>query len=307
VSVPVLTWADLPHRELTYDPGLLSLRWTFGCGQAFRWRDAGGGWWTGVVSGCAIRVRTEGDRIVYASYPDLSAGFWSEYLRLDFDLARMYAELGAIDSHAARAFERWAGLRLLRQDPLETVTTFICTTANTIPRIIRAVEGMSRVWGRHIATIEGTDYHAFPSPQVFSAASISALERDCNLGYRSRVLVRAMEVIVSLPEGWAASLRDAPYAEAQAELMGLPGVGPKVADCVCVFALDKDEAVPVDTHIRQIAIDLYLPEMAQRSLTANTYNRIAGAFRDRFGERVGWVQQYLFYSHLMRHHDMPVL
>ncbi|MDQ3327586.1 MAG: hypothetical protein M3506_03560, partial [Chloroflexota bacterium] len=292
---------------LLLDPTLVNLGWTFACGQAFRWRDVGDGWWAGVVSGCVIRVRTAGDRIVYASYPDLAEGFWPEYLRLDFDLARMYAELGASDPYARQAFERWAGLRILRQDPLETVSTFICTTANTIPRIIRAVDGMSCVWGRHIATIEGTPYHAFPSPEVFSDASIPALERDCNLGYRSRVLVRAMEVIGSLSEGWAASLRSAEYAEAHAELMRLPGVGPKVADCVCVFALDKDEAVPVDTHIRQIAIERYLPELAQRSLTANTYNRIAGTFRERFGERAGWVQQYLFYTHLMRHRDVPVL
>ncbi len=307
MSAPVLSWADLPQRELTYDSSLLNLGWTFGCGQAFRWRDLGGGWWTGVVSDCAIRVRTEDERLVYASYPELRDDFWHEYLRLDFDLGLAYEELGATDLHARRAFERWAGLRLLRQDPQETVTTYICTTANTIPRIMRAVESMSHLWGRHIATIDGREYHTFPPPAAFSPQSIPILERDCNLGYRARVLVRAMELIDSWPVGWADSLRVLPHAEAREALMGLPGVGPKVADCVCLFALDKDEAVPVDTHIRQLAIELYLPELAQRSLTSNAYNRIAGTFRERFGERAGWVQQYLFYSHLVRHRDVPVL
>lgn len=32
----------------------------------------------------------------------------------------------------------------------------------------------------------------------------------------------------------------------------MKGVGKKVADCVCLFSLDKLDAIPVDTHVRQI-------------------------------------------------------
>ncbi len=308
VSAPTLSWAELPHYSFEYPSPLLNLRWTLGCGQAFRWRETAEGWWVGVVRGCVLRVRSQGDTVEYAAYPHLpDPSFWPDYLRLDFDLEAMYSELGALDPHARASFESWPGLRLLRQDPMETITSFLCTTANSIPRIARAIEGMSVEWGEPIATIDGPSYHGFPTAEVFTEEIIPTLERDCNLGYRAYNLVRAMEQIAAKPPGWANSLRAMPYAEARAELMSVRGIGPKIADCVSLFALDKDEAVPVDTHVRQIALELYLPEITQKSLTTNVYNRIASRFREMFGERAGWAQEYLFFSHLMRHRDTPVL
>jgi N-glycosylase/DNA lyase len=308
VTLPRLAWADLPHHTFEYPPTLLSLRWTLACGQAFRWRETPGGWWVGVVRGRVLRVRSEGSRVTWVAYPEpLEPDFWHSYLRLDFDLAAMYSQLGALDPHLRASFESWRGLRILRQDPMETISSFLCTTANSIPRIARAIEGMSRAWGEPIATIDGVSYFGFPPPGVFTQELVPALERDCNLGYRAYNLVRAMDQIAAEPPGWADSLRAMPYAEARAELMSVRGIGPKIADCVSLFALDKDEAVPVDTHVRQLALELYLPELTQKSLTTNVYNRIAGRFREMFGSRAGWAQQYLFFSHLMRHRETPVL
>lgn len=308
MNLPTLAWEQLPHHSFTYDPDLLNLRWTLACGQAFRWRESTDGWWTGVVQGSVLRIRGEGSVYTYAAYPQLpEPDFWCAYLRLDFDLAAMYQELGEHDLHLRSSFLNWAGLRILRQDPTETINSYLCTTANSIPRIARAIEGMSRLWGEPIASLDGKTYHGFPTPEVFSEAIIPLLESDCNLGYRAYNVVRAMEVIAAKSSGWANDLRGVPYSEARAELMSVRGIGPKIADCVSLFALDKDEAVPVDTHVRQIAIELYLPEITQKSLTTNAYNRIANRFREMFGPRAGWAQQYLFFSHLMRHRDAPVL
>lgn len=308
VSVPYVSWDEAERGSFAYEPGLLDLRWTLASGQAFRWRETADGWWVGVVRGSVLRIRGEGPMYAWEAYPGLpELGFWHDYLRLGFDLAGTYRELGARDPHLAAAFHSWAGMRILRQAPMETITSFLCATATSIPRIVRAVEGMSRIWGAPIAEIDGHAYHAFPEPQAFTAETVPVLERECNLGYRARRLVQAMEVVSGRPAGWAEGLRALPFAEARVELMALPGIGPKVADCICLFALDKDEAVPVDTHVRQIAVELYLPAMARRSLTANAYAEIAGAFRERFGGRAGWAQQYLFFSHLMRHRDVPRL
>ncbi len=308
MSLPSLSWDHLPHASFSYDPALLDLRWTLACGQAFRWREGPDGWWGGVVRGSVLRIRTDGPTYTYAAYPELPApDFWHDYLRLDYDLGGMYRELGEMDPHLGAAFASWAGLRILRQDPPETINSYLCTTANSIPRIARAIEGMSRLWGEPLAVLDGRPYHAFPEPAVFSEEIVSLLERECNLGYRATNVVRAMEAIAAKPEGWAWGLRDLPYAEARAQLMSVRGIGPKIADCVSLFALDKDEAVPVDTHVRQIAVELYLPEITQKSLTTNAYNRIANRFREMFGSRAGWAQQYLFFSHLMRHRDAPVL
>jgi N-glycosylase/DNA lyase len=102
------------------------------------------------------------------------------------------------------------------------------------------------------------------------------------------------------PPGWLESLRDVPYRDAHAALTGLFGVGAKLADCICLFALDKDAAVPVDTHVRQIAVELFVPGLAGKSLTPRIYDAIAAAYRDRFGDYAGWAQQYLFFGRLRR-------
>lgn len=308
LGTPTLSWDELPHHSFSYPAAFLNLRWTLACGQAFRWRDAGDGWWVGVVRSAALRVRMDGDTVTYAAYPDLPApNFWRAYLRLDFDLEDLYRDAGAADAHAAAAFRAWPGLRVLRQEPEETIYTYLCTTANSIPRIARAVEGMSRVWGERIATLDGVAYHAFPPASVLTPDAVPLLVRECNLGYRAAVLVRARAAVAEHGAGWVRGLRRRSYKEAHAALMALPGVGPKVADCVCLFALDMDEAVPVDTHMRQVARELYLPETGAKALTAGGYARVAGHFRDLFGARAGWATQYLFYSHLMRHRDAPVL
>ena len=58
-------------------------------------------------------------------------------------------------------------------------------------------------------------------------------------------------------------------------LCKLPGVGAKVADCVCLMSLDKHDAVPVDTHVWQITAKHYMPQLARtKSLTAKVYKQI---------------------------------
>ncbi len=306
MSTERLGWSELPHQSFTYDPHLLSLRWCLECGQAFRWRETPDGWWTGVVEGRALRIRGDGGTFTYAAYPSLPRpDFWHDYLRLDFDLREVYEAFSG-DPHLAASFRSWSGMRVMRQDPTETIITFLCTTANSIPRITRAIERMSLRWGEPIAVIDGRAYHAFPRPEVFEEDIVEELAADCNLGYRALNLVRAVREINSRPEGWADSLRRVPYERAREELMSVRGIGPKIADCVALFALSKDEAVPVDTHIRQVTIELYLPEITTKSLTANTYNRISGYYRERFGRYAGWIQQYLFFYHLTRHREVPL-
>lgn len=321
--------------SVVLDAPLLDLRWTLASGQAFRWRETPDGWWEGVVRSRLLRLRHEDGALrsdAYAPPPIAGRGplsaeiertseittSWepqsasvaargtrrpslvTDYLRLDDDLLALYAELGPRDPHLAAAFRRFRGLRLVRQEPMETIASYLCATATSIPRIARAVEEMSRLWGRHIATVDGRAHYAFPEPGAFPPESVPALERVCGLGYRARVLVRAMGEIATKPAGWAEGLRVLPYREARAELMALPGIGPKVADCICLFALDKDEAVPVDTHLRQVAVERYMPQLRGKSLTPPVYEAIAERFRDMFGERAGWAQQYLFLDHLLR-------
>lgn len=81
-----------------------------------------------------------------------------------------------------------------------------------------------------------------------------------------------------------------PYKEAKKELIKLPGIGPKVADCICLMSLNHLEAVPVDTHVYQIAANLYLKHLkGRKSITDSVYNEIGDHFRNLYGPLAGWA------------------
>ncbi|MGA7730136.1 MAG: hypothetical protein WCD37_02565, partial [Chloroflexia bacterium] len=123
-----------------------------------------------------------------------------------------------------------------------------------------------------------------------------------SLGFRGRNLVKVARQLAERGPGWALHLRDLPYIQAHKALVEMNGIGAKIADCVCLFSLDKTEAVPVDTHVWQLAKDLYFPHWAdRRTVTDLGYRTVSGAFRERFGELAGYAQNFLFYDHFANH------
>merc|ERR1712093_791813 len=83
------------------------------------------------------------------------------------------------------------------------------------------------------------------------------------------------------------------------ELLQLQGVGPKVADCVCLMGLGWGEAVPVDTHVWQIAQrDYKFGRGKHKSLTKATYDAVGDHFRQLWGKEAGWAHSVLFAADL---------
>nr|XP_015203580.1 PREDICTED: N-glycosylase/DNA lyase [Lepisosteus oculatus] len=111
-------------------------------------------------------------------------------------------------------------------------------------------------------------------------SDVESTLRELGFGYRARFVQQSAKHILDTggPD-WLESLRDVPYLEAQSALRTLPGVGLKVADCVCLMSLDKPGAVPIDTHVWQIARRDYLPDLGSghRSLTDRVYRDIGEA------------------------------
>ncbi|MDO8683922.1 MAG: DNA glycosylase [Armatimonadota bacterium] len=292
--MPVSQKLDIPHDELNLDYTLTS-------GQAFRWKKMSDGWWRGVVSANILQIRQAEIGFEWETFPDSgNLGLLRDYFRLDDDIAAVYSQLAATDPHVAYLIERFRGLRMLRQDPVETLLSFICSAANSIPRISKGIEEMSRLYGEYIGEVDGVRYHAFPTLEALAAADDSQIWTATRLGFRCPSLKNVALQLLERPEGWLYSLRDAPYEDAKAELLDIQGVGQKIADCVCLFALDKNEAVPVDTHVRQLAVRLYMPEITTRSITTSVYNRIGDFFRSKFDGYAGWAQQFLYYEDVLR-------
>ncbi|KFW82121.1 N-glycosylase/DNA lyase, partial [Manacus vitellinus] len=193
------------------------------------------------------------------------------------------------------------GVRVLRQDPIECLFSFICTSNNHISRITAMIERLCQAFGRHLCSIDARPFHAFPSLSALTGTDAEARLRALGFGYRAKFVSGSAQAIAQgLGAEGLRQLRTAPYAEARKVLCALPGVGAKVADCVCLVSLDKAEAVPVDTHVWHIAQQRYGVAVGSKSLTPRAYQEIGDFFRGLWGPRAGWAQAVLFCADLRK-------
>jgi len=273
---------------------------TLNCGQAFRWRKREDGVWCGVVRDRLIELTTADGGLLWRTYPAGGLDLVTDYFRLNENVNAIYAYLADRDRRLAELTHRFHGLRLLRQDPTETLLSFICSAATSIPRIMAAIEGLAETYGDLVCEKESLCYYAFPKVERLAGLDSLTSELRQALGFRRDNLRIAARQIADRGEGWLISLRKAGYPEAKAALLGIRGVGRKIADCTCLFSLDKDDAVPVDTHVRQVAHRYFLPDLNSGSVTDAVYNKVAQAFVERFGQYAGWAQEFLFYEDLLR-------
>ncbi|KAJ8394751.1 hypothetical protein AAFF_G00041060 [Aldrovandia affinis] len=226
-----------------------------------------------------------------------------DYFQLNVKLADLYREWGTADQHFKRIAQTFTGVRMLRQDPTECLFSFICTSNNHISRIQGMVERLCHTLGPPLCQLDGTSYHDFPPLQALADSSVEACLRNLGFGYRARFLQQSARQIVDTHDSrWLDSLRGVPYFQARDALRTLPGVGLKVADCVCLMSLDKACAVPVDTHVWQIAQRDYRCGVGkgQKSLTDKVHRDIGDFFRQLWGPYAGWAHSVLFCSDLKK-------
>ncbi len=281
----------------------LDVRATLTSGQAFRWQQSADGLWWGTVDDTVLVLRqTEEDtpyRFEWQTYP--LPDRWevvADYFRLSVPLESLYEEWEHAEPTLHEAIERYRGLRVLRQPPRECFFAFQCATCNTVVKIERSVKKLAERYGTPIETPLGTAY-TFPTLSALANADERLLRSDL-WGYRAPRVIHLAQHLLAMPPNWLESLRTVPYPIAKAELVELHGIGAKIADCICVFCLDKDSATPVDTHIRKITCRLFRPDLEQKSLTPRVYEEVVQEWQSRFGEYAGWAQQYLFLAEMSK-------
>ncbi|SHH11202.1 N-glycosylase/DNA lyase [Anaerosphaera aminiphila DSM 21120] len=258
----------------------------FKCGQAFRWIEEEDGSYTNVAHNKIINV-SKGENIVIdnSSLEDFQS-IWMDYFDLNRDYGALREEL-SLDETLKNAMEYGSGIRILNQDPFETIITFIISANNQIPRIKNSVAKISEMYGSKIGSYGGREYYSFPSSDELSRAKVEDLREFARVGFRDERIVKTSKLI---SEGAVDlnSLYEIPLEDARRELMKLPGVGPKVADCVLLFAFKRSESFPVDVWIKRVMEELYLKKDTNKNLIADEGRRI-------FGKNAGFAQQYLFY------------
>uniref|UniRef100_A0A182K2E5 N-glycosylase/DNA lyase n=1 Tax=Anopheles christyi TaxID=43041 RepID=A0A182K2E5_9DIPT len=221
------------------------------------------------------------------------------YFRLDVDLEQQYQQWIKCHEHFATSAAKFYAVRQLDQDPVENLFCFICSQNNHIARISDMVEKLCRNYGEKICEYEGTCYYNFPSISSLAEITVEGKLRELGFGYRAKYIQRSAEKILQLGDlDWFRQLCQLDYKAAHKELVSLPGIGPKVADCICLMSLGHLQAIPVDTHVFQLAKH-YLPALTKsQNVTDRQYVLVADKFREIYGPYAGWAQTVLFCSDL---------
>ncbi|CAI6835522.1 ANM_collapsed_G0040860.mRNA.1.CDS.1 [Saccharomyces cerevisiae] len=184
-----------------------------------------------------------------------------KYFRLDVSLKHLFDNVW-IPSDKAFAKLSPQGIRILAQEPWETLISFICSSNNNISRITRMCNSLCSNFGNLITTIDGVAYHSFPTSEELTSRATEAKLRELGFGYRAKYIIEtARKLVKDKAEANITSdttylqsiCKDAQYEDVREHLMSYNGVGPKVADCVCLMGLHMDGIVPVDVHVSRIA------------------------------------------------------
>lgn len=253
--------------------GQLDLEKTFECGQCFRWNADENGVYRGVAYGHCARLWQEGEHIYI--HTDAQEEFWREY----FDLERDYAGISRAfldGGYLQRCTEYGMGIRILRQEPWEALCSFIISQCNNIRRIKGIVERLCELCGEALE-FEGRRYYSFPSAESVAELSVDALG-PLRCGYRAEYIISAAMAVAGGAIDLDALIA-ADWVAAKKELMGLRGIGEKVANCVVLFGLYHMEAFPIDVWIKRALREHFDASFRPESL---------GAF-------AGLAQQYIFY------------
>ncbi len=263
---------------------------TLTSGQAFRWQWQNESW-IGVVGNHWVRLRADKFSIIAETAQPVSDWSWlAQYLQVDLDFSEVLLKFPN-DKPMRAAMTACRGLRLLRQDPWECLASFILSSTKQIVQIQQIITLLCERFGEAIPSSPNFG-PAYTFPSAFRLARCTEAElRACKMGFRAAYLRETAGLIAS-GQFDPVRLREMPVETAREELIKLPGVGRKIADCVLLFAYGFQSAFPVDVWVMKALRQLYFPK---RKVTMQRLHRFAA---EHFGPCGGYAQQYLF--HYMR-------
>ena len=264
----------------------------FECGQCFRWNKQPDDSYIGIFQNNVLQVKEEKNQITFQG---ICQGDIKEIVTNYFDLDRNYEQmqekLSKIDNPLKESISYGKGIRLLNQDLWETIISFIISANNNIPRIKGIIERISKQYGKQIVW-NGQDYYTFPTTEELSKANVEDL-RKLGLGFRDKRVYDTTELILKKQVDLEELAKEKDTEKLRDTLLTLPGVGPKVADCIMLFStLKRLEVFPIDVWVRRVMNDLYIHNPQEEKVNKKEIEKLA---QQKYGNLAGIAQQYLFY------------
>ena len=253
------------------------------CGQAFRWKPRGSGFF-GVALGRAVYAEQKGEKLLLTGVEENGISAFVRY----FDLERDYGAIKAMyaqDEYLKQGMGYTPGMRVLRQPLFETLISFIISANNNVKRISGIIETVCERYG---ALLDGG--FDFPTPKKLASLTEEEI-KSCGAGYRARYIIETSRMVA---DGFdLEALAELPFKEARRELTKLSGVGQKVADCVALYGMGFTESFPADVWMKRVLCGMY-------GYRGKNDKDMRAFVDDKFGVYAGIAQQYLF--HYARNH-----
>lgn len=239
-------------------------------GQIFNFENKDGGYLV-KHSDQVFFVKQQGNNLFYEGNKE----FVINFLALNKDFSKIQAHLKK-DPLTKKASEKYPGLRLLHQDLWECLISFVCSSASNIPKIKKNIKLMSENFGE-----KKKGHYLFPKP-----GKINNLQtiKECKTGFRAKYIYEINKIV---DKDWLNKVKKADYKTAKEILTELPGVGEKIADCVCLFALQHKQSFPIDVWIKRVIEENYLKK-------ESNYKEIKEFAQKHFSPYQGYSQQYLY-------------
>ncbi len=250
-------------------------------GQCFRMNYIGRGSYSMIAFDKYMEVSQLGNNLIFFCFFVEYEGFWKDYFDIDTDYTEIKRN-AKCDVYLSKAIQYAMGIRILKQDLFEMLITFIISQRKSIPSIKKCVKTLFYRYGKEISGLNRNGstviVNAFPTPEDLSRVSISDL-RECGLGYRDVYVYDAAKWFCKEYPKIDIERFKKEYPFAKNVLQSINGVGDKIANCVCLFALHQLQACPIDTHMHQIIDKEYHGIMPEWMVS----------------DKAGVFQQYCFY------------
>ncbi len=264
---------------------------TFECGQAFRWVKNENSY-----INCAFNRVIEVEynknnerlKIINSNKEDIS-NIWSDYFDLENNYEEIISYLSSKDPHIKKAISFASGLRILNQDPWETILSFIISQNNNILRIKNNIEDLSKNFSFNKIEYKGKTFYPIPSPNELRDLTIEDL-KPIKLGYRDKYIIETSKRMCELfPNGITREeVSDLSNAELEKLLTSFSGIGPKVANCIMLFSFKRFDSFPIDTWVKKLMNHFY-------GFSKNDLKGMTQFANDNFYPYGGIAQQYLFH------------
>ena len=247
------------------------------CGQVFRYEKTNAGYIVFSADKMAEIKVFEGFIEIISTDPN----YFVNYFDLNTSYTNIKKELSAFSVLQPMLKEAY-GIRILKQNPIETIISFIISANNNIKRIQQIINKICVKFG---AKQQDLNYYAFPTLTELKQATVEDF-KALGCGYRANYLYKVVRELENFNINEIYNLNS---EDALNKILSLSGVGPKVADCILLFGFNKQDVFPVDTWIKKVYNDYFT------QIKIENVKEIRKILVNIFKNNSGYAQQYLFY------------